>query len=107
MDCKIYLGSICIMLEDLGFHLREPEDDISSMTYCYYKYIYEKIFADINHDWMLEVCLMPEKIYLDRWHKNPIGLFIVDDELTYDLRDPHSIDKVSDFVITSVRVAND
>lgn len=106
MRSKVYLGSICIMLEDLGFTVREPSQEFIAMSYFYHDTTYyDKIFADITNHWMLEICLTNE-MHIDSWHRNEMGLFIVKDEETFDLHKSNSIDLASQFVNSIIKVAH-
>ena len=91
------LGSVCILLEDLGFKFRDPPErnDLESvMTYhhLHINLLYEKIFADVDRSWVLEVCLVPEELHIDRWHRKPSGLYMVEEDLSVNLCNPKSID---------------
>jgi hypothetical protein len=106
---KLCLGSLCVLFEDLGFKFRDPpeRDDIKNMTYHYHTdFLFEKIFADINKVWVLEVCLVPDELHIDRWERKPNGLFLVEDELTIDLYNPKSIKETSSFVLNTIEIAH-
>ena len=108
MKCKIYFGSVCILLEDLGFKMRKPDHRITkAMTYYHYQahLVYEKIFADIDDVWVLEMCLVPDEMHIDRWEKNPRGLYMVDREITVNLYNPESISKTTDFVMETIEMS--
>lgn len=111
MHSAVYLGSICVLLEDLGFKAREPNQEIiKEMSYYYYaKYLYDKIFADIgqykNITWVLEMNLTPEEICIDRWRKNGEGVYMISDEVVLDICDPRSIDLTTGFIERSISIA--
>jgi hypothetical protein len=109
MTNKMHLGSICILFEDLGFKFRKPityDDAIVKMTYHYHSnFLFDKIFADINKTWVLEVCFVPEEMHIDRWERRTSGLFIISDELSLDLHNPKSIDEATSFVTETIELA--
>lgn len=103
------LGLFCILFEDLGFKYIEHSspEAIENMTYhCYFGVYYQKLFADINHVWVLEVCLVPEELHIDRWRRKKSGLFIVEAGFSVDLHHPKSIEKTSDFVLDTIEIAH-
>lgn len=107
MDCPIYLGSICVLLEDIGFTRRNVNDTIAPMTYCSQRNMLDKIFADINTFYMVELMLGSKQIMLDRWTINDTGkLFIAEDGLDLNIDDPNSIVKITNFVEESIFIAN-
>jgi hypothetical protein len=108
MHCPIYLGSVCILLEDLGFTRRSLNDEVTPMTYCRMNSIYDKIFADVDIFYMLEMMLSPEQIMIDRWTINETGkIYIADDGLDIDIYDPSCIDEVTRFVQETIIIAKE
>lgn len=94
-----------MFLEDLGFQQRKPESDVESMTYYFYdKVYYNKIFADINYRWVLEMCLVPEELHIDRWRLEG-GIYIVKDDIEVDLCHPQSMCVATEFIKESLKIA--
>ena len=107
----MWVGPMFILLEDLGFERRNPTifaNDIIEMTYHHHfaKHFYEKIFADINETWVIEVCVVPEEMHIDRWKKEG-EIYIVSQELSVDLYNPKSIGHVSKFVNETIVMAKE
>ena len=105
MGCEIYLGSMCVFLEDLGFKRRDPAKVVESMTYYFYnKMLYSKIFADIDQHWIIEVCLIPEELHIDRWRLEN-GIYMVKEDLELDLHHPQSMYIATEFVRETLEIA--
>ena len=107
----MWAGPMFILLEDLGFERREPtifDSDVIEMTYHHHfaKRLYEKIYADVNDTWVIEVCVIPEEMHIDRWKKES-GIYIVSQELSIDLYNPTSITHVSNFIRETVMMAKE
>jgi len=77
------------------------------MTYHYHSnFLFDKIFADINKTWVLEVCFVPEEMHIDRWERSKeSGLFLVAGELSLNLHNPDSIDEATHFVKETMTLA--
>lgn len=97
------------MFEDLGFKYRDPpeRDDIKDMTYHYLSdFLFEKVFADINRTWVLEICLVSDELHIDQWKRVKEGLFLVEEEISVDLRSPKSIDRTTKFILNAIEIAH-
>ena len=105
------LGSICILLEDLGFKTRNPDADIEKMTYCHHLeiFLYEKIYADVDKTWALEVCYASEipEIHIDRWKLEDNGLYMVSEELSLNIHNPSSIEQTVNFIRETIIIAGE
>ena len=107
MDCPVYLGAMRILLEDLGFTFREEFDEQRHMSYCCFTAGYfDKLFADINRHYTIEMFLDPAEIHLDRWQWDVTSkLYLVISELELNLYDPSSIPQIVDFVEETISIA--
>jgi hypothetical protein len=102
MGSSLYLGTMCIMLEDLGFKLvPEPpsKSHIIEMTYHVYSTSVQRIYADISKRLTVELFLQKDELLIDKWEwDDDIHLFIVTDDLNLSLCDPKSVSKASSFI---------
>ncbi len=106
MFCKVYLGAICTLLEDIGFIFREdPNTDLEMSYHCYIKDTYNKIFADVDKINIVEVMFYQHHIYLDRWKLNNTGLYIVTNAKELDIYNPQSTDQITNFVKETIIIA--
>ena len=106
MECEVFLGSICILLEDLGFKRRFNHREDAPMSYYFMARLsMEKVFADINIDYTVEMFLDVDSLLADRWKLNPGGIYMVTDELNVNMHDPNSLPQVTSFVEETIACA--
>jgi len=102
MHCNLFLGAICILLEDIGFRKKEkltPRDLGDPMCYYYWSNVdLSKIFADINAEYAIEMFLNAENLDVDRWKRMPNGIFMVLDGIDVNIHDPNSLTSITEFL---------
>jgi hypothetical protein len=101
MGSSLYLGTMCLMLDDLGFeYMSEPLDQTKlPMTYRVYDTMVQRIYADINKKLTVELFLRKNELLIDKWDwDDGINLYLVTDSLDLSLCDPQSVGKASEFI---------
>lgn len=109
MDYPVYVGSICILLEDLGFASRDNKMDVIPMSYCRYclDSIYDKIFADVTPIWTLEMMFQTDILMVDRWYRQDNETFyLVGGHLNVDLYNPGSMDTLREYILETIHIAH-
>jgi hypothetical protein len=98
----LYLGAMCIMLEDLGFSkIPPPRNKIHlPMTYhCHIGHEYQRIYAEINNIVIIELFLKKIELSLDKWRLDQeCGLYVTIEDLNFNLYDPNSIPQVTAYI---------
>lgn len=113
MECEIFLGSICVLLEDIGFtHRMDHRQDIPMSYYHMACLSMGKVFADINVDYTVEMFLSVDNLMADRWElrrypewESRLGIYLTVASLDVDIHDPNSLSQVANFVEETIACA--